>query len=182
MARTITMAPHAPRPSVAKPAQAKRQDDAAKPAQAKRPAGKPAVPPPAHTSNRHPAHRGGMGGWATLAVVALAAAGAGLWFALGGPPPMDTSAQLLAQMEAAAQGAPVPTHVFGGALTVSAANGRTNVVAEAVPSRACVQVGWRLAREGTIIVNGTLPQRLSAAKLSELCSGEGATLLWVPDE
>lgn len=159
MARTITMAP-----------------------QTRRPAGKAAVPPAKTTHKPHPAHRGGMGGWATLAVAALAAAGAGLWFALGGPPPVDTSAQLLAQMEAAAEGEVVPTHVFGGALTVSAANGRTNVTAEAVPSRACVQVGWRLARSGTVIVNGTLPQRLSAAKLSELCSGEAATLLWVPDE
>jgi hypothetical protein len=43
-------------------------------------------------------------------------------------------------------------------------------------------VGWRLAKQGTIVVNGVLPQRLSAARLSELCSGDNATLLWVPDE
>ncbi|MGE5516455.1 MAG: hypothetical protein ACM31D_11615 [Bacteroidota bacterium] len=168
MARSFTMAPQAPHTSAAKQPPAKHP-----------PAAPGRGPHNAHPS--HPAHRGGLGGWITLVVIAAAAA-AGLWFWLGGAPAVDASTQLLTQMEAAAQGSAAPTHVFGGALTVSRANGRASVVAENVPSRACVQVGWRLAREGTIIVNGTLPTRLSAAKLSDLCSGDAATLMWVPDE
>jgi hypothetical protein len=117
-----------------------------------------------------------------VVVAALAMLAAALWFWLGGTPKVDTSTRLLEQMEAAAQGEGAPAHVFGGALSVTRDNGRVTVTAEAVPSRACVQVGWRLAKEGTIIVNGTLPTRLSAARLSELCSGDGATLMWVPEQ
>lgn len=107
----------------------------------------------------------------------------GIWFWLShNPAPADKGSLLLAQMEAAAQGTAVATHAFGGALTVTRDKGRINVTASNVPSRACVQVGWRLAREGTIIVDGVLPVRLSAAKLSELCSGDGATLLWLPGQ
>lgn len=174
MARTIMMASQTPHPSAAKQPPAKQTIGKCAPA---------APPRGAHGIHpAHPAHRGGVSGWVTALVIGLGLAGGGLWFLLGGAPPVDTSAQLLAQMEAAAQGEVAATHVFGGALSVSRANGRANVVAENVPSRACVQVGWRLAREGTIIVNGTLSQRLSAAKLSEMCSGDGATLMWVPDE
>lgn len=161
MARTITMAPqakHAP----AKPAP-----------------GRATAPCKPHSPA---ARRGGPGVRLALAAIALAATGAGLWGTLGGAPAVDTSAQLLAEMQAAAGGSAPATHVFGGALSVTRAQGRVNVVAEAVPSRACVQVGWRLAREGTIIVNGILAPRLSAAKLSELCSGDAATLLWAPEE
>lgn len=172
MARSFTMAPQAPRSGTAKPSPTKHQATA--------PHGAHGHNHP-HTTFR-PQRSGGLGRL-TLLVLVLAFAGAGLWYWLGGgKPALDPGAQLLAQMEAAAQGNVAPTHAFGGALTVSAANGRTNVVAEGVPSRACVQVGWRLARSGTIIVNGVLSQRLSAAKLSEMCSGDDATLLWVPDQ
>lgn len=138
-------------------------------------AGKPRPGAPRH---RHSALRLVL----ILAAAALAAWAAWHWRpGAGSTDPME---KILDQMQAAAEGTVAPTHAFGGALTVTRANGRVNVTAENLPSRACVQVGWRLAKEGTIIVNGILPMRLSAAKLSELCSeGEkGATLTWVPEE
>lgn len=165
MARSMTMAPQAPRPGAGK-----------------HPVGKSAAAPHGHPTSFKPAPHHGHGLWAVLALLVLAAAGGGWWFSRGGGPAADPGAQLLAQMEAAAQGTVAPTHAFGGPLLIDRANGRINVIAQGVPSRACVQVGWRLARTGTIIVNGTLSPRLSAAKLSELCSGDDATLLWVPDD
>ena len=187
MTRTVTLAPGA-----AHAAKAQQTDGAAKGPHAKASLHKAAVAPSSphqhaphhhpshhHAPDRHPARRGLVAG----ALVLVAASAAGLWWlAGGGEPAVDPGAQLQAQMEAAAQGTVVPTHAFGGTLSVVQANGRLNVVAEGVPSRACVQVGWRLARSGTIIVNGTLPTRLSAAKLSDLCSGDGASLMWVPDQ
>ncbi|HLO75315.1 MAG TPA: hypothetical protein VK196_02520 [Magnetospirillum sp.] len=167
MARTIMMAPHAPHRMTAKPPPTPH------------PHGKP-PPAAAHRPAPRRAHHGAL---AAVLAIALVLAGGGLWYWLGGRvATVDPGEQLQSQMEAAAKGEAVPTHAFGGALSVSSANGRTNIIAEGVPSRACVQVGWRLARAGTIIVNGVLPTRLSAARLSELCSGDAATLIWVPDE
>lgn len=170
MARTInpTMAHQPPHHSTPQPA-------AKKPAPH---AGGPHHPPP------RPARKSGHAGLVATLLVGAALLAAGAWYVLPGnmakPDPVD---QLLDQMQAAAGGTVAPVHAFGGALTVARSNGRSNVTAEALPSKPCVQVGWRLSKEGTIIVNGVLPQRLSAAKLSELCSSEGgATLTWVPDE
>lgn len=115
-------------------------------------------------------------------LAAACAGAAALWLWLPGASAPDPAETLLDQMHAAAAGTVAPAHAFGGPLSVLRANGRNTVIAADLPSKACVQVGWRLAREGTIIVDGVLPQRLSAAKLSELCAGDGATLTWVPDE
>lgn len=154
---------------------------------ATRPAARPQKPAPRPAAgparSKHPAHRDGHGGLVTALVIGFALIGAGLWYWLGGAKPQaDPATQLLSQMEAAAKGSGPATHAFGGALNVTRGERGLNITAENVPSRACVQVGWRLAREGTIIVNGTLPMRLSAARLSELCSGDRATLTWVPDQ
>ncbi|MBC7951311.1 MAG: hypothetical protein H7Z12_05735 [Rhodospirillaceae bacterium] len=151
-----------------------------------------AHPPPHHSAPKpapkkpaphHPAQKHGHTGL-IIALVLGAVSLATAWFVL--PAKMatvDPVDQLLEQMQAAAEGNVAPVHAFGGALTVARANGRSTVTAEALPSKPCVQVGWRLSKEGTIIVNGMLSQRLSAAKLSELCSSEGgATLTWVPAE
>jgi len=93
----------------------------------------------------------------------------------------DPTEMLITQMQAAGRGeSPPPFHALGGALRTIYGQGRINVVAEDVPSGPCVKAGWRLAKSGTVIVNGTLPTRLSAAKLTELCEG-GATLTWAPD-
>lgn len=174
MARTFPLGPNAARPMAAKPSSTKQRPTV-------KPAPISASAPPARRL-RHPAHRDGHAGLVTILVIALTVAGAGLWYWMGGAPTRDPGVELQAQMEAAAQGSGPSTHVFGGALSVNRGNGRASVVAEGVPSKACVQVGWRLAKEGTIIVNGTLPTRLSAARLSELCSGDGATLMWVSEQ
>lgn len=116
--------------------------------------------------------------------IGTACAGAflALWMMLGGDErPADSADLLLEQMQAAGQGANVPAfHALGGQLRTVMGNGRINVIASDVPASQCVKVGWRLAKTGTVIVNGVLPQRLSAAKLTELCEG-GATLTWVPN-
>lgn len=97
---------------------------------------------------------------------------------------VDADEVFVAQMRQAALGATVSSHVFGGNLSVASGNGQKNVTAEHVPSRSCVHAGWRLARDGAVVVNGVLPLRLSASRLSELCSqnGDTATLMWVPEK
>lgn len=116
-----------------------------------------------------------------LAAIALGG-GLALWLLIDAENKAEDPAELLVtQMQAAAKGEnPVPFHALGGALRTLYGQGRINVVAEDVPSGPCVKAGWRLAKIGTLIVNGTLPTRLSAAKLTELCDG-GATLTWIPD-
>ncbi len=128
-------------------------------------------------------HKSGHGGLAAGIVAGLMAGVAALYFALvPATHRADPTKALLAQMQAAATGAAPATHAFGGRLSVTLGDGPANVTAENLPAKACVQVGWRLSKDGTVIVNGVLPQRLSAARLSELCASEGgATLTWVPD-
>lgn len=119
-----------------------------------------------------------------LTAAALVATALAVWIMLRpGVPTRDPAQALLDQMHRAAAGDVAAIHAFGGGLAVTHGNGRMNVSAEGLPAKACVQVGWHLAKDGTIIVNGTLPMRLSAARLSELCSERegGATLTWVPD-
>jgi hypothetical protein len=56
------------------------------------------------------------------------------------------------------------------------------VTASEVPAKVCVAAGWELARKGTLAVNGTIPQHLSAARLSQLCfEDNNATLDWTPN-
>jgi hypothetical protein len=136
--------------------------------------------------SRPVAKSSGHGGVIALGLGGLAAAALGLWLAAGpiDPATADPTEGLLAEMQLAAGGSGVPaTHAFGGTLAVTYGNGRMNVTAAGLPAKPCVQIGWHLAKQGTIIVNGVLPMRLSAARLSELCSDRdgGATLTWVPD-
>ncbi|EME68541.1 hypothetical protein H261_17858 [Paramagnetospirillum caucaseum] len=87
------------------------------------------------------------------------------------------------QMEAAAHagGGPVP-HVFGGTIRTERNGSMLALVADKVPPTACVSVGWKLVRKGLLSINGTMPLRVSAAKLADLCSQEdgGAVLTWIP--
>jgi hypothetical protein len=119
-----------------------------------------------------------------LAVGALGlASGIGVWaLRSGGGGEPQSAAQLARQMEEAAAGTPVAVHAFGGPLRVERDGGAIVVVAERVPSHACVSTGWTLIRKGVVSINGETPQRVSAAILSSLCrdSPEGATLSWQP--
>ena len=53
---------------------------------------------------------------------------------------------------------------------------------EALPTAHGFQEHWGyLYRLGAITINGVMPQRVSAAKLVELCNdGETATIVWLP--
>lgn len=88
---------------------------------------------------------------------------------------------LIAQMEAATRGNIPASNIFGGALRVSVQNGRTVVTVEGIPAGECVSAGWDLVRKGILTVNGVTPNRVSAAKLNDLCHDEDtATLIWSP--
>ncbi|ARJ65680.1 hypothetical protein WV31_08435 [Magnetospirillum sp. ME-1] len=138
-----------------------------------------------------PAPRKSGGIWtrplALAAIVAVVAAlGAGvLWFQPkfknGGA--AATPEAFAEQMEAAARagGGTIP-HVFGGTIRTERNGSMLALVADNVPPSACVSVGWKLVRKGLLSINGTMPLRVSAAKLSDLCNQEegGAVLTWIP--
>lgn len=149
-----------------------------------------------HPKSFHPApprrEAGGKNGRSRHRLLALAGIATVLaalgWGALalrpgpkgGGAPTPEAFAE---QMEAAARagGGTVP-HVFGGTIR-SERNGSTlALVADNVPPPVCVSVGWKLVRKGLLSINGTMPLRVSAAKLSDLCYQEegGAVLTWIP--
>lgn len=99
--------------------------------------------------------------------------------------PAPTPDAFAEQLESAARagGGTIP-HVFGGTIR-SERNGNTlALVADNVPPAACVSVGWKLVRKGLLSINGTMPLRVSAAKLSDLCYQEesGAVLTWIPKQ
>ncbi|MBF0394059.1 MAG: hypothetical protein HQL38_15380 [Alphaproteobacteria bacterium] len=119
---------------------------------------------------------------AILGGVAIGAAALWLLASMNGPAgkPEPSPEALLKQMREAATGSVEAPHIFGGALRFDPNEGV--VVAEQVPQKACVQVGWSLVRGGVLTVNGVTPQRVSAALLADLCSRNpaGATLEWAP--
>ena len=86
------------------------------------------------------------------------------------------------QMQHAAEGAVYDRNVFGGALVVERKGNQTTITATNIPPNICVSVGLKLVRKGILTVNGSTPQRVSAAKLSELCNQEDANpvLIWSP--
>lgn len=88
-----------------------------------------------------------------------------------------------AQMEAAALAGGGPVHhVYGGTIRIERNGATLALVADRVPPSACVSAGWKLVRKGLLSINGTMPLRVSAGKLSELCNqGDGdAVLTWIP--
>lgn len=141
--------------------------------------------PHPHPPRRHPAHRPGHPGLVTALVAAALTLAAGGWYLMSEESPVQNGGapQLILEMRAVAAGANTPYHVFGGPLSVNMSNGRINVTAANIPPKACVQAGWKLSKEGTVIVNGILSARLSAARLSEMCNlrEDGtATVTWAP--
>lgn len=133
----------------------------------------------------HPQGRNAKG-WAiaALAAVLAAAAGAGaLLVPRTGSAPAATPEAFAEQMEAAARSPGPPLHhVYGGTIRAERNGATLALVADKVPAAACVSVGWKLVRKGLLSINGTMPLRVSAGKLSELCSQEdgGAVLTWIP--
>ncbi|MDR3439640.1 hypothetical protein [Telmatospirillum sp.] len=88
---------------------------------------------------------------------------------------------LVAQVEAAVHGAAPPGNIFGGGLQVTRENGRVFVTLTGIPAGECVLSGWDLVRKGILTINGTTPNRVSAAILNELCHDDDtATLRWTP--
>ncbi len=86
------------------------------------------------------------------------------------------------QILAASESGSVEHSVYGGAIRVARQGNQVVVAAENVPPNVCVSVGWKLVRKGLLSINGTVPLRVSAAKLSELCNQEegNPTLTWSP--
>jgi len=133
-----------------------------------------------HKFAKAPSHR--ARNWALGLGLLAILAGGGAWLHGAGGGAAQSPAQLAAQMEDAAAGNVVPVHAFGGPLRVEREGSAITVVAERVPPQACVSTGWSLIHKGVISVNGVTPQRVTAAKLSDLCHDldEGATLAWQP--
>ncbi len=131
---------------------------------------------------------GGVGVWVVAGILALVLA-SGLYWGLGGKSHPDGKShpggerQLLAQMHGAAAGNVVPTNAYGGKLSAQMVGNRTTVVAYGIPAKACVDVGWTLAREGVVTVDGVFEPHLTPAILSRLCYSRkagGATIVWTP--
>lgn len=141
---------------------------------------------PHHGDHGHPG-KGATGITRTMALAALLVAILGLGTALfllrpkAGPAAPSPEA-FAEQMEQAAQGAPITTNLYGGTLRVERKNGLLTITADNIPPAICVSVGWKLVRRGLLGINGTVPLRVSAAKLSELCNQEdtNAVLTWTP--
>ena len=99
------------------------------------------------------------------------------------PPKSNASRYLLIeQMTQVAQGGKITQHALGGALSAGVMAGKPVVVAEGVPHDDCASVAWVFANRGTIVINRTMPKKVSPTVLSKLCSAvaEGATLVWFP--
>jgi hypothetical protein len=142
--------------------------------------------PHSHGAGKHPVAKQNNGGLVTGLLCSAAVCAAVLWYFFA-PPRVDdeqVADTLLNQMQSAVTGTVPAIHAYGGALNLVVKDGRMLVIAFALPTKACVQAGWRLSKQGIIIVNGVLPPRLSAARLAELCSmvEGGATLTWVPEQ
>lgn len=93
--------------------------------------------------------------------------------------------RFIAQMVAAGQGNPPPSHLFGGAIRTTTMNGMPVVIAEQVPPRICSASGMKLVKKGLLSVNGVTPTRVSSAIITELCNKEGggnASLMWAPKQ
>lgn len=142
---------------------------------------------PSPSPSRRPA-KGGRGKTAAvtlgLGLVAAFLGAAALMLLPGkGGVPAATPETFAEQMESAARSPGPPLHhVYGGTIRAERNGATLALVADKVPTAACVSVGWKLVRKGLLSINGTMPLRVSAGKLSELCSQEddGAVLTWIP--
>lgn len=117
----------------------------------------------------------------TVVLVLLAGLGITLLVMSRAPDPQSASYALVAQMKAALAGRPLGDPLFGTYPVVSGAGRETMVTMSGIPPKVCVLASWDLYRLGTITINGVTPQRVSAARLVDLCNdGEMATIIWSP--
>lgn len=114
-----------------------------------------------------------------LALTVLGLAGV-FWSMRSKGPAEPTPEALVQQIEDTALSAAPKANVYGGMIH-SDHGSPPSITVAGIPSQACVSAGWRLARSGIVTINGTMPQRISAAILSELCTQDsGNTLTWSP--
>jgi len=151
----------------------------------------------AHVPHSHPVHpakpkqarrRGSSGRlrrlivWEWAVVLGLLSGlGIALMLLSRGPDPRHEADAVVAQMKAALMGRPLGKALFDTYPVVSGAGRETMVTMSGIPPKVCVLASWDLYRLGTITVNGVTPQRVSAAKLVELCNdATPATIIWTP--
>ena len=125
--------------------------------------------------------RGGRAAWRWAAIIAVTGiaviAAIVAWPAGSSAPGVD----FMRQMDAAALGAPMVAGANYPQIQVERGDGGVTVVAVGVTPRDCVSAGWQMVRKGVLTINGTTPQRVSAAVLTELCyQTDGATIRWAP--
>ena len=117
----------------------------------------------------------------TVVLVLLAGLGITVLALSHTPDPQGAANALVAQMKAALARRPLGAALFGTYPVVSGAGRETMVTMTGVPPKVCVLASWDLYRLGTVTINGVTPQRVSPAKLVDLCyEGEMATIGWSP--
>jgi hypothetical protein len=116
----------------------------------------------------------------SVVLVLLAGLGITLLAMSHAPDPRRDADSLVDQMKAALAGRKLDP-LFGAYPVVSGAGREVMVTMNRIPPKVCVLAAWDLYRLGTISINGVTPQRVSAARLVELCNdGDSATIVWSP--
>ena len=98
-----------------------------------------------------------------------------------GPDARHEADAVVGQMKAAMMGQPLRTDLPESYPVVWGEGREMMVTMSGIPAKVCVLASWDLYRQGTITVNGITPQRVSAAKLVDLCNEKTpATIIWSP--
>ncbi|SRR5579859_234660 len=98
-----------------------------------------------------------------------------------GPDARHEADAVVGQMRAAMAGKPLRADLSESYPVVWGEGRDLMVTMTGIPAKVCVLVSWDLYRQGTITVNGITPQRVSAARLVDLCNEKTpATIIWSP--
>lgn len=117
----------------------------------------------------------------TVVLVLLSGLGITLLAMSHAPDPRRDADALVDQMKTALAGKKPVDPLFGAYPVVSGSGREVMVTMTRIPPKVCVLAAWDLYRLGTISINGVTPQRVSAAKLVDLCNdGDSATMIWSP--
>jgi hypothetical protein len=128
---------------------------------------------------------GGRGRLVAASLLASSSLALGVFVWLGDSDDVEGEASLAPTLENDMRSA-VSGHPSSGSgpwrVSFSSGDGGGSVVASGVPRKDCVAAAWSLAKEGRVVVTGAFSRRLSAAILSDLCSGSGETAIleWFP--